>query len=101
MIYHITSSREWEKAKIAGSYTTPTLIDEGFIHASLDHQVEGVLKRYYAGQSGLVKLEIDPARLSSQLVHEWSPATQDTFPHIYGAINIDAVVGEEEVGSEQ
>lgn len=98
MIYHITTLLEWEKAKTSGFYTAPSLADEGFIHASLDHQVEGVLDRYYSGKTGLVKLEIDPAKLCSQLVHEWSPSTQDTFPHIYGAINVDAVVSEVVIG---
>jgi uncharacterized protein (DUF952 family) len=51
-----------------------------------------VLERYYAGKTGLVKLVIDPDRLTSKLVYEWSPSVQDTFPHIYGSINLDAVV---------
>ncbi|WP_072039014.1 DUF952 domain-containing protein [Flavihumibacter solisilvae] len=92
MIYHITSKADWEDAVINGNYHCGTLHEEGYIHASEDHQVEGVLQRYFSGRHDLVKLVIDPGLLRSQIVHEWSPSIQDTFPHIYGPINVDAVV---------
>jgi uncharacterized protein (DUF952 family) len=91
MIYHIAFKREWELALTRGYYETGSLIDEGFIHASEGNQVAATLERYYAGKTGLVKLVIDPSLLRSQLIHEWSPSNTETFPHIYGPINIDAV----------
>ena len=92
MIYHITSKADWEEAVVKGDYHCGSLHEEGFIHASEDHQVQGVLQRYFSGCHDLVKLVIDPAMLRCQVVHEWSPSIQDTFPHIYGPINVDAVV---------
>lgn len=92
IVYHITSAEEWDKAKTKGSYTAPSLVDEGFIHCSQDHQVAGVLERYFAGQTGLVKLVIDTDKLNSKFVFDWSPSIADTFPHIYGPINLDAVI---------
>ena len=92
MIYHITYKKDWEKALETGAYESSSLIDEGFIHCSEEHQVLSTLERYYSGKSGLVKLVIDPARLKSQLIHEWSPSNTETFPHIYGPINVDAVL---------
>lgn len=97
MIYHITFREDWEKAIASGAYVTESLHKEGFIHCSESAQVAGVLDRYYAGKKGLVKLTIDPAKLSSRLIHEWSPSTLDTFPHIYGPINLDAVVEVEQL----
>jgi uncharacterized protein (DUF952 family) len=35
---------------------------------------------------------IDTDKLISRFVFEWSPSTEDTFPHVYGTINVDAVV---------
>ena len=35
---------------------------------------------------------IDTDKLTSRFVFEWSPSTEDTFPHVYGTINVDAVV---------
>lgn len=92
VIYHVTTSAEWESAKAKGFYEHPSLKDEGFIHCSQEQQVAGVLERYFADQTDLVKLVIDTDKLTSKYVFDWSPSTQDTFPHIYGPINTDAVI---------
>ncbi|MBL0130192.1 MAG: DUF952 domain-containing protein [Chitinophagaceae bacterium] len=52
----------------------------------------GCWKDISAGQSDLVKLVIDTDKLISKFVFDWSPSTADTFPHIYGPVNLDAVV---------
>ena len=91
MIYHITYRNDWEKAVQLGYYASPSLPEEGFIHCSEEQQLDATLAKYYTGKSGLVKLVIDPAKLESSLIHEWSPSNTQTFPHIYGPINIDAV----------
>lgn len=92
IIYHVTTAEEWNVAKEEGFYKAPSLQSEGFIHCSQDHQVEGVLERYFAGKINLVKLVIDTDRLTSKYVFDWSPSTADTFPHVYGPINTNAVV---------
>lgn len=92
IIYHVATADSWIAAKERGFYEHPSLKKEGFIHCSLDHQVADVLERYFEGQTGLVKLVIDTGKLSSKYVFDWSPSAHDTFPHIYGPINIDAVV---------
>lgn len=91
IIYHVTTAAEWNNATANGFYEAPSLKEEGFIHCSLENQVHGVLERYFAGKTNLVKLVIDTSKLKPELVYEWSPSTQDTFPHVYGAINLDAV----------
>jgi len=92
IIYHVTTAAEWSAAIKKGFYEHPSLKDEGFIHCSQDHQVTAVLERYFVGQTGLVKLVIDTDKLTSKYVFDWSPSTQDTFPHIYGPINTGAVI---------
>ena len=92
VIYHVTTAENWKAAKEKGFYEHPSLKDEGFIHCSQEQQVVGVLERYFAGQTDLVKLVIDTDKLTSKYVFDWSPSTQDTFPHIYGPINIDSVI---------
>lgn len=91
IIYHITTTEDWNKAKSLGYYEHPSLKEEGFIHCSQENQVAGVLERYFAGATGLIKLVIDTDKLTSKYVFDWSPSTQDTFPHVYGPININAV----------
>jgi uncharacterized protein (DUF952 family) len=92
IFYHVTTSANWDTAKQKGYYEHPSLKDEGFIHCSQEQQVAGVLERYFAGQTDLVKLVIDTDKLTSKYVFDWSPSTQDTFPHVYGPINTAAVV---------
>lgn len=92
IIYHVTSSKAWEEAKQKGEYEHPSLKEEGFIHCSEALQVAGVLERYFQGQTDLVKLVINTDKLKSRYIQEWSPSTHDTYPHIYGLINADAVI---------
>ena len=97
IIYHVTTTKDWNAAKQKGYYEHLSLKDEGFIHCSHEHQLAGVLERYFAGKTGLVKLVIDTDKLSSKFVFDWSPSLADTFPHVYGPINIDAVIKTESI----
>lgn len=92
VIYHVTTKQEWSKAMQDGFYEAPSLAEEGFIHCSQENQVAEVLQRYFSGKKDLVKLVIDTDKLKSKYVFEWSSSIQDTFPHIYGSINKDAVI---------
>jgi uncharacterized protein (DUF952 family) len=92
IIYHVTTEADWKQAQENGFYESPSLKNEGFIHCSQEEQVAGVLERYFADKTNLVKLVIDTDKLTSQFIYEWSPSTTDTFPHVYGPINLDAVV---------
>ncbi|HMT72816.1 MAG TPA: DUF952 domain-containing protein [Chitinophagaceae bacterium] len=92
VIYHVTTAADWQEAQQKGFYDHPSLKDEGFIHCSQEHQVAGVLERYFAGKTDLVKLVIDTDKLTSKYIFDWSPSTHDTFPHVYGKINLDAVI---------
>ena len=91
IIYHITTKESWDQAIQNGAYATPSLNEEGFIHCSQENQIAGVMDRYFSGMHNLVKLVIDTDKLNVRFVFEWSPSTSDTFPHIYGPINLDAV----------
>ncbi len=97
IIYHVTTAAEWKAAQDSGFYETPSLKEEGFIHCSQENQVTGVLERYFAGKTDIVKLVIDTDKLSNRFVFEWSPSTADTFPHVYGAINLEAVIKVEKI----
>lgn len=92
LIYHITTTTAWAEAMRAGQYEAPSLQSEGFIYNCEESQVAAILQRFYTDQQDLVKLIIDTDKLSSPLVYEWSASLQDTFPHIYGPVNLDAVL---------
>jgi len=92
MILHIAYRDEWQTAQAAGDYRADTLASEGFIHCSTPAQVLGPANEMFRGQSGLLLLVIDPARLAADLVYEDCYETGQAFPHIYGPLNLDAVV---------
>jgi uncharacterized protein (DUF952 family) len=94
-IYHLTTAPEWQQAKLKGHYESSSLAEEGFIHCSEERQIPGVLERYFSGKKDLVKLVIETTLLTSPLYYDWSPSIEDTFPHVYGPINLDAVVAVE------
>ena len=91
LIYHITTRSEWETALLKGSYTAPSLDQEGFIHASTARQVAATADLLFGGMASLVLLEIDTDRLTANLRFEEAPGTGQQFPHIYGPLNLDAV----------
>ena len=95
-IFHICTKEEWEKKLSSNEYIHPSLKTENFIHNSEEHQIEGVLQRYFKGQNDLLKLTIDPDKLTSRL--QYDLATDDEyFPHVYGPINKDAIVKVERI----
>ena len=92
-IFHIVRPADWN-AHISNLYEAESLAAEGFIHCSFAEQLDGVIRRYYSDAEEIVVLEIDPALLKSKLVVEPSTGGEN-YPHIYGPINKDAIVGTE------
>ncbi len=90
-IFHICTQAAWQTAQAGGTtYKPGSLENEGFIHSSRQEQVLWVANTLFRGQPDLLLLEIDAARLRVEIRLD---AAQDTFfPHIYGPLNIDAVM---------
>jgi uncharacterized protein (DUF952 family) len=103
MIFHITDTVTWADSKQQGVHTGSTrgvdLAEEGYIHCSTAAQWPGVVERYYADATDLVLLHVDERLLTSPLVYERLPGAPEPFPHVYGPINLDAVVADERLGS--
>ena len=100
MILHLAIRADWEQAKSSGHYPWSTrgitVADEGYAHCSFESQWKGVRDRFYSDLTDqeLVLLEIDEAKLSSEVVLEQLGAAPQAFPHIYGCIDIAAVTTE-------
>lgn len=92
MIYHVTTNAGWQQALEQGFYHHISLEKEGFIHNCSRAQLAGVLDRYYKNEKDLLVLHIDEKLLKAALKYELAPSVNEEFPHIYGPINIDAVV---------
>jgi uncharacterized protein (DUF952 family) len=73
--------------------TADSLEAEGFIHCSTAAQVEATANRIFRGSGDLLLLVIDPARLTAPLKYERATDVGDEFPHVFGTIDLAAVVG--------
>lgn len=92
MIYHVTTAAAWQQAKELGQYQHVSLEKEGFIHNCSKAQLAGVLERYYKDQTNLLLLHIDETLLEAEVKYELAASVKEMFPHIFGPINMDAVV---------
>ncbi|TAG88774.1 MAG: DUF952 domain-containing protein [Oscillatoriales cyanobacterium] len=90
VIFHIAKSQQWEEAKQLKSYRGDTLESEGFIHCSTLPQIVRTSNKFFAGQTGLLLLWIDSGKVQAEVKYE--PAAGDDYPHIYGPLNVDAVL---------
>lgn len=90
MILHLAVADEWAARSETG-YVPSAFARDGFIHCTdgAGNLLE-VANRYYRDDPrSFVVLVIDPARLASEIRYE-DPSR--IYPHIYGALNPDAVV---------
>lgn len=92
MIFHITQRIEWEEAVRAGEYRAASLSNQGFIHCSTLEQVIRVANFFFGGQWGLVLLCIEVGELEAKVRYENCEGGENLFPHVYGRINLKAVV---------
>ena len=91
-ILHITRWQDWQAAQAVGAYRADSLAAEGFIHCSTPAQALKPANEMFHGQTGLALLVIDPARVTAVIRYEDCYETGMAFPHIYGPLNLDAVV---------
>jgi uncharacterized protein (DUF952 family) len=103
-IYHITTAAELRAHCAGGSYRPPSLAREGFVHCTATQStLLAVARDYYDDATPpLLVLAIDPARLAAELRFE-APApipgggtahlaSGELFPHLYGPLELSAVV---------
>jgi len=90
-ILHIATAHDVAIARQRGEYRCASLQSEGFIHCCTAEQLSGVISRYYDGVDDIALLKIDVAALDAELCYENTVGGVDLFPHVYGAIPLDAV----------
>ncbi|MEP7146226.1 MAG: DUF952 domain-containing protein [bacterium] len=92
MIYHIAQRKEWEDSLKNKWYETASLSSEGFIHCSPLEKLEESANNFFRGMNDLVLLCIDEDKVESFIAWEDLYNTNFDFPHIYGKLNLDAVM---------
>lgn len=102
-IYHIADLSIWEQARQSQQeYAPASLEKEGFIHASDAQQLAFVRNSgLFTADKTWVVLTIDPLKVNVEIRYEpgarlpgmrEAPSQHSLFPHIYGPLNLDAVV---------
>ena len=91
-IYHAIDELEWEEAQKKGVYNPPSLEKDGFLHTSTTEQLLPTANRKYLEQNELFVLVIDTEKLKPEVVFE-EASNGERYPHIYGPVNTDTVVG--------
>ena len=98
-LFQIMEPEVWAEVEAAGVSTVSSrglgLDEVGFIHACFAHQVDAVIDRYYADSAELVVAEIDPEQVTAEIRVEAAGDGSGDYPHIYGPLNLDAVIGTE------
>lgn len=91
--YHLAPVEVWDRQKLTGSYIPEAFDQDGFIHATngLD-RLQWVANEFYTTDTRPhTVLVLDVAKLSSPMRYD---DEQEHFLHIYGPLNVDAVIGE-------
>ncbi|MCB1554587.1 MAG: DUF952 domain-containing protein [Xanthomonadales bacterium] len=90
-IFHFARPDAWRSAQSEGVYRPEEFSAEGFIHCATEAQIDGVVARHLRGHGPRVRLRIDAEALGEDLVYEWSQASEDLYPHVFGALPVSAV----------
>jgi len=92
IVLHIAKQTDWQEAQVRGEYRCDSLNEEGFIHCSTREQLLIPANERFRGRLDLLLLCVDPSRLAAELRFEDCYESGMEFPHIYGAIELAAVL---------
>jgi uncharacterized protein (DUF952 family) len=82
----------WQQAERIGVFRGSEVDRrDGFIHFSTAAQVAETAAKHFAGQSDLLLVRVDSAKLGSRL--KWEPSRGGMlFPHLYGDLDLTVVL---------
>jgi len=91
--YHLAPAPVWESQKERGSYLPEAFDQDGFIHTTngLERLLWVANQFYTAEERPYTVLVLDVSKVTSELRYD---DPEQAFPHIYGPLNTDAVIGQ-------
>lgn len=91
--FKVLTAEQFAAWQASGSFLgAPVDLADGYIHLSAADQLAGTLDKHFVGQAGLVIAEIDLSLLGDAV--RWEPSRGGAlFPHVYGALPIDVLIG--------
>lgn len=90
-IYHLARQFAWDDAQKNGIYEgTPEDRADGYMHFSTAAQIAVSAAKHRTGETGLVLIGLDDAKLGIAL--KWEVSRDDAlFPHLYGSLQVSDV----------
>ena len=85
-LLHVMTAAGWAELQRVGSRSPAP-----FWHLCTPAQLPLVLRRHFAGQTGLTVLHLDPATLT-ELRWETSEPSESPYPHLYGPLTAQSVL---------
>jgi len=91
VIFKLVDEASWRLAEARGRFDGSAVdVRDGYLHFSTADQVRDTAARHFAGEGGLLLIEVDAAPLGDAL--RWEPSRGgDLFPHLYAPLPLDAV----------
>lgn len=91
MIYTMVRAADWRSAESTGQYDgSANDKADGFLHFSTAAQLPGSAAKHRRGETDLMLVAVETARLGSAL--KWEPARGgQLFPHLYAPLQLSLV----------
>ncbi|HRA46718.1 MAG TPA: DUF952 domain-containing protein [Thermomicrobiales bacterium] len=91
-MFHLVTREDWSQQSGQAEYLPAAFTNDGFIHCTDgEENVIAVGNRYYtADPRSYICLVLDPVLIKAPVKYE-DPAR--IYPHIYGPLNLNAVIG--------
>jgi uncharacterized protein (DUF952 family) len=97
-LFKIMTKDAWATFQNTGVFKgTPLDIADGYLHCSTIHQYLKVRKKFFANESDVMLLHLDVSKISAPIKWETSSRSGERYPHIYGELNLDAVIKVEKI----
>jgi uncharacterized protein (DUF952 family) len=94
--YKVLTSDEMAQLETGSFAGAPVDLADGYIHLSTLDQLGETIDKHFADQSGLWLAAVDLGALGEAV--KWEPSRGgQLFPHIYGALPLDAVTAYSEL----
>jgi len=91
-IFHFINQTDLGQYLNDRELVVPSLGSQGFIHCSTLDQVIGVANFLAPYDEEMRLIEIEEERVTPEVRYENTDGGETLFPHIYGALNRDAIV---------
>ena len=90
-LHHVLTEAAWAVARRDGVHAPPELAKHGFLHCCTPAQLDFVLRRHFAGVSGLLVLSFEADDVAAPVRWVKSEPDQEPFPHLFGPLPVAAV----------